>query len=346
MKFSIEEMEIEEMEVEEMEIGPVTTRTKDVTPRECDCNKEEHIEFIQVLKHELRQKEAQIEQLKKQVFTLERRQLADSSVESEVQQKQHLELKNCAQTDKPEEKSEKCRIQQQSTPGDSQLVEHVEEMLSGGFRDIKSNLEKLIDDKLNGRNYQQNSFETSATSGQTYANAARNINLGTDIRDLCSVTLDENNQVLVEEEMDKKNRSRNFIIHGKTEDSANDDNNFVNNLFKDLQISAPPIKQIERIGKKLENREQPQKRPIIVVLDNEEDKNTVLENLKNLKGKLLYKGVRITNDYTLSQRLLIKDYYEKAQENNREEKQNATNFMWKVRGTPETGLTLRRFYRS
>ena len=170
--------------------------------------------------------------------------------------------------------------------------------------------------------------------------------MGTDIRDLCSVTLDENSQVLVEEEMDKKNRSRNFIIHGKTEDSANDDNNFVNNLFKDLQISAPPIKQIDRIGKKLETKEQPQKRPIIVVLDNEEDKNTVLENLKNLKGKLLYKGVRITNDYTLSQRLLIKDYYEKAQENNREEKQNATNFMWKVRGTPETGLTLRRFYRS
>ena len=167
--------------------------------------------------------------------------------------------------------------------------------------------------------------------------------MGTDTRDLCSVTLDENNQVLVEEEMDKKNRSRNFIIHGKTEDSANDDNNFVNNLFKDLQIRAPTIKQIERIGKKLETKEQPQKRPIIVVLNNEEDKNTVLDNLRNLQGKLLYKGVRITNDYTFSERLLIKDFHEEAQEKNREEEQNRTNFMWKVRGTMETRLTLRRF---
>ena len=73
------------------------------------------------------------------------------------------------------------------------------------------------------------------------------MNLRTDIRDLCSVTLDENNQVLVEEEMDKKNRSRNFIIHGKTEDGATEDNNFVNNLFKDLQIRAPTIKQIETV---------------------------------------------------------------------------------------------------
>ena len=295
------------------------------------------------MKHELRQKEAQIEQLKKHVLTLERRHLADSSVESEFQQKQHLEPKNCVQTDNQEDKSKKCK--QQSTPGDSQLVEHVEEMLTGGFRDIKFELEKLIDDKLNSRNYQQNSFEISATSGKTYANAARSKNLETDIRDLCSVMPDEKKQVLVEEEMDKKNRSRNFIIHGKTEDNATEDNNFVNNLFKDLQIRAPPIKKIERIGKKLEIKEQPQKRPIIVVLNNEEDKNTVLDNLKNLQGKLLYKGVRITSDYTIRQRLLIKDFHEKAQEKNREEEQNRTNFMWKIRGTPETGLTLRRFYR-
>ena len=42
MKFSIEDMEIEEMEVEEMEIEPATAR-KHVTPCECDCDKEEHM---------------------------------------------------------------------------------------------------------------------------------------------------------------------------------------------------------------------------------------------------------------------------------------------------------------
>ena len=83
------------------------------------------------------------------MLTLESRQLSDSPVESEVQQKQHLKSKNCAETDKSEDKSETCVIQQQSTQGDSQLIEHVEDMLSGGFLDIKSNLEKLIGDKLN-----------------------------------------------------------------------------------------------------------------------------------------------------------------------------------------------------
>ena len=181
------------------------------------------------------------------MLTLERRQLADSSVESEVQQKQNLEPKNCAQTDKPDDKSEKCRIQQQSTPGDSKLVEHVEEMLSGGFRDIKSNLKKLIIDKLNGINFQQNSFEISATSSKTYTNAARNLGTDISIRDICSVQanvsnfIDEkviksDNAEEISEKLDRQSRVNNLIIHGKQEVNAIDDEAFAKNLFKDIQV--------------------------------------------------------------------------------------------------------------
>ena len=113
------------------------------------------------------------------------------------------------------------------------------------------------------------------------------------------------NEELAEETV-KKKRSNNLIIHGKEEVGVNDDNFFLDNLIKDLQIGAIATKQVERIGQK------PAKRPIKIVFNNEEDKEKVLNNLKNLKDIQIYKGISITPDHTYSERMLIKEYYEKA----------------------------------
>ena len=48
------------------------------------------------------------------------------------------------------------------------------------------------------------------------------------------------------------------------------------------------------------------------MFNNEEDKKKVLNNLKNLKDFQIYKGISITPDHTYIERMLIKEYYERA----------------------------------
>ena len=83
-------------------------------------------------------------------------------------------------------------------------------------------------------------------------------------------------------------------------------------------------------------------RPIKVVLDCENDKNNLLKNLRKLKGKDKYKGVSVTDDYTIKDRSLLKEWAEKAKLKNFEEPEESL-FEWKVRGCPKNGLSLKKF---
>ena len=47
-----------------------------------------------------------------------------------------------------------------------------------------------------------------------------------------------------------------------------------------------------------------------------------MSNLRNLKGKMLYKGMSITNDYPMSERQMIKEFAIKADEKNASEEEN------------------------
>lgn len=82
--------------------------------------------------------------------------------------------------------------------------------------------------------------------------------------------------------MDKKNRNKNIIIHGKSEIDAAEDKPFAETLLKDIQIGSIPINQIERIGQKTETK--PARRSIKLTFNREEDRNKVLNSLRNLKG--------------------------------------------------------------
>ena len=91
------------------------------------------------------------------------------------------------------------------------------------------------------------------------------------------------------------------------------------------------MNQIERLGQK----DNAKKRPIKIVFNNEEDKKKVLNNLKNLKDIQIYKGISITPDHTYSERMLIKEYYERAKAKNVLEGGDSI-FVWSVRGSPKT----------
>jgi hypothetical protein len=107
----------------------------------------------------------------------------------------------------------------------------------------------------------------------------------------------------IEEEKDRTAEQKTSIIHGKSEVGVADDKHFAENLIKEFQIGAPKIDKIERIGQEKEQANgTTQKRPIKLVLKSEEDKEKVLNNLGHLKGKILYKSISITADYTYSER--------------------------------------------
>ena len=82
----------------------------------------------------------------------------------------------------------------------------------------------------------------------------------------------------------------------------------------DLKIDDK-TKNVIRIGKLQEKN-----RPIKITLRNLEDKEKVMTNLKNPKGIDKYKGISITNDYTLTQRKIIKEWIQKAKESNEKER--------------------------
>ena len=66
-----------------------------------------------------------------------------------------------------------------------------------------------------------------------------------------------------------------------------------------------------------------------------------MKNLNKLKDNEKYRGVSITEDYTINERNLIRSKAEEAKSNNNKEPADS-QFTWKVRGTPKNGLFIKK----
>jgi hypothetical protein len=169
----------------------------------------------------------------------------------------------------------------------------------------------------------------------SYANAANKKNpTNTNFR---NIVVAARNEELIEEK-DKYMRENNIIIHGKcvSENNKDNDKQFVNDMIKDISVGAFTAKSIVRIGK----TEKEKNRPIKVVFNNKEEKSKVMSNLRHLKGKEVYNKISITDDYTMSERKMVKDYVDMAKQKNRELGNDAKTIIL-VRGTPKNGLYLK-----
>ena len=246
-----------------------------------------------------------------------------------------------------EDKSNEGKIQQHSIHENEksiinstdQLMKMIEEKLNGGLDTIQKNVEKLVNEKFNNipSNIVVPDSEAHSTSSliRSYADTAGNQGSAKNFRNIMMATKNEERA----EEADRKSRGKNLIIHGKEEIEPNTDKEFVDNLIKELQIGVVNVQLVDRIGQVTQGR----KRPLKMVLNNEEDQQKVLHNLTNLKGKPSYKGISITEDYTYNERILIREFAEQAKLKNAEEDKNKSNIVWRVRGTPKNGLVIKRF---
>ena len=178
--------------------------------------------------------------------------------------------------------------------------------------------------------------DTNDTIHISYANATNNPK-NTNNSNFRNIVVAAKNEELIEEK-DKRLRENNIVIHGKRESENNEDNDkqFVNDMIKDISVGAITAKSIIRIGK----TENEKTRPIKVIFNNKEEKSKVMSNLRHLKGKEGYNKISITDDYTMSERKMVKDYVDIAKQKNRELGNDAKTIIL-VRGTPKNGLYLK-----
>ena len=139
------------------------------------------------------------------------------------------------------------------------------------------------------------------------------------------------------EQKDQEYRSKNIIIHQineEAEETKDDRIVWFNKFAETLGINVTP-KEVIRIGKKSENMT----RPIKVVLENTDDKEAVLKNLRKLATATLeLKRIRVTEDHTKAEREQIKQKVNEAKHLNESEK-DATVFH-KLVGSPKNGLRI------
>ena len=214
-------------------------------------------------------------------------------------------------------------------------------------RTLKESVLKEVNENNNKLNEK---LDKVMNENRTYAESVKNIPSSEEILrfpnetpDLRVIIKEARNEQLAEE-TEKKQRSCNIIIHGVKESITTDreeakerDREFVSNFITALGLSISH-KICLRIGRP----EPEKKRPIKVVFNSEGEKIQIMENLKELKGQESFRGISITDDYTLDERQMIKEYSEKAKENNKKEPEHS-RYVWHVRGSPKNGLRLKKF---
>ena len=88
-----------------------------------------------------------------------------------------------------------------------------------------------------------------------------------------------------------------------------------------------------------EREENGKYRPLKTRFHTIEERNKVLQNLHKLRSFNIF-NIRITEDLTKTERDLIKSWWKKANEKNIQSRDKS--FQWKVRGSPRTGIYLKK----
>ena len=329
------------------ENGNLRNQVENLTKRLCERENELHDVREKLAESEWKESN-DIERLKKEIEQLKMKEIKDNkSTQMKALQKvidnKDKEIQNLQRT------NERLNLKQNETEADqtnandninttSQLMNMIEEKMAAGFNLIQTNVEKLIKDRLVEPDIEMES--NLQANHTTYADkVSTHKKTASDFREIMLATKNEE----IMEEHQKKRRAKNLIVHGMLNNSTENDKEFINEMLKDLQIGQINIKHIERIGNNNNNTIGERGRPLKIEFNNEEDQRKVFSNLRNLKGKNIYIGISVREDYTYSERALIKNFIEQAKAKNLEENAKNSDIVWRVRGTPKNGLSLKWF---
>ena len=236
------------------------------------------------------------------------------------------------------------------------------------FSKLESKLERFLDEKLDAKLEAMNKFsETIAkevksskegvedkleevmVANKTFADSVTNntnankVSTSPVVSDFRSI-INEQRNIELNEAKDKKIRAANVIIHGVTEPDSSDkdqckkfNEDFVSDFLQTVGVNVSS-KTIYRLGK----ADSSKNRPIKLITGGESEKDDIMNNLKKLKNVEKYRGISITEDYTINERDMIRARAEEAKTKNANEPSDSM-FTWKVRGTPKNGLFIKKF---
>ena len=227
------------------------------------------------------------------------------------------------------------KLRNNSNPG-SIADTNIEAILNKRLDKIENSIDRIITKKLEESmkgvtEIGEKIDEAITTNKKTFAQTVG----GNVTETLTTAFRDRQNQERVNE-AEREKRSTNLIVYGVSEPNKEsqkaDDGAFVSALFEKIGVAHHP-KEIIRLGPRNEDRA----RPVKLIMESENDKNTVLARLSNLKNaEDTFRKISIREDYTREEREMVRDMVKKAAEKNDAENTQE----WKVRGTPKTGLRL------
>ena len=115
------------------------------------------------------------------------------------------------------------------------------------------------------------------------------------------------------------------------------DEAFINSFIDTIKV-ATTFKSVLRLGKASPSKN----RPIMMVFEREEEKDKIMNRLKHLKDNEIYKGLSVTEDLTLTDREIIREWKERVKIANDQETAGS-KYVYKVRGSPKNGWALKKF---
>ena len=201
------------------------------------------------------------------------------------------------------------------------LVQSMEKILTKKLQAIETRFSK-IEDSLKGNNNQASTY-SDVLSKNIQPKLIENV-----------IQATKNSERVIETE--RQRREGNIIIYGAKLEPGETDQSYLKEFFDVIGVSVIP-KNIMRLGKEDNGRPQPLK----ITLENIEHKNQIMARLSNLKNaENKYRSTSVRDDYTFEERQLVKKFNEQARSMN--DKENPTNFSYKVRGDPKNGLRIVR----
>ena len=215
------------------------------------------------------------------------------------------------------------------TPGDSNLVTTLQKMFEKKVNQLETKIEKVIDKKLGDK---IEKIEKQADANPDKVSYSKILQVPSEVRKVIEEAKNDEKVELSEQEK----RSQNFIIHGAEEigDTAEEvtknDADYINDILKTLGVREKP-ESIARLGKPNESKG----RVLKICMKTKAGKEMVMTNLRKLKGTEDEFGkISVTEDYTKTEREEIRKFTIKA----KEQQQNDSTRVYKVRGDPKNGL--------
>ena len=207
------------------------------------------------------------------------------------------------------------------------------------FSVLERKLMEKVKSAVNNESVQNGS---TAKTKKTFAEVAKTNQQQPNLANIKNLLRSEKIEDQLEEQR-KRSKQSNIIIHGVPESDDKDrDTDFLDQLLDDTgndNVDNEQELNVSRIGQTSNSN-----RPIKVVFTDIHEKRVFMQSLTKLKENEKYAKISITEDFTRTERELIKHWKNNADQKNRLEKNQ--NYVWRVRGSPRDsrGLYLKKIF--